>query len=137
MPETHLFEYKYFGVKRFDRKYGGSKVHMLSASALPDTGHRLPALDYTDVLSAALQLTRDYSEINNIFRLMCFNVFAHNRDDHAKNFSFLYDRGKRSVSPAYDLVYMAGMDGEHAIAIDGEGKAPQRRILRASPKMSG
>lgn len=27
----------------------------------------------------------------NWYRRMCFNVFAHNRDDHAKNFSWIYD----------------------------------------------
>ncbi len=35
---------------------------------------------------------------------MCFNVYAHNRDDHSKNFSFLYDEEEMRwiVSPAYD-----------------------------------
>ena len=27
-----------------------------------------------------------------MFRRMCFNVFAHNRDDHVKNFTFLYHK---------------------------------------------
>lgn len=27
--------------------------------------------------------------IENMFRRMCFNVFAHNRDDHSKNFIYL------------------------------------------------
>ena len=34
------------------------------------------------------------------------NVLANNRDDHAKNFSFLLDaRNKWVLSPAYDLVF--------------------------------
>ena len=41
---------------------------------------RIPNLDY-DLL---MQLTRSMSECEKLFRLMCFNVFAHNRDDHSK-----------------------------------------------------
>jgi serine/threonine-protein kinase HipA len=102
---------------------------MISASGLLESSHRLPALDYTDIIYATLQLTRDYREAEKMFRLMCFNVFAHNRDDHSKNFSFLYDDGKWSVSPAYDLVYAPGMGGEHATSIDGEGRNPTEKDL--------
>ena len=35
-------------------------------------------------------------DIENMFRRMCFNVFAHNRDDHSKNFTYLYDEEKDS-----------------------------------------
>lgn len=121
-PETRLFEGKYFGAKRFDRKADGSKVFMISASGLLDASHRLPTLDYNNLMAATLQLTRDFREVEKMFRLMCFNVFTHNRDDHAKNFSFLYDDGHWQVSPVYDLVYADGMGGEHATAIDGEGR---------------
>ncbi|MDR2884507.1 MAG: type II toxin-antitoxin system HipA family toxin [Deferribacteraceae bacterium] len=137
MPETRLFERKFFGVKRFDRKADGSKVHMLSASALLDASHRFPTLDYTDLLRGALNLTRDYSEVDKLFRLMCFNVFIHNRDDHAKNFSFLYDDGRWQVSPAYDLVYAAGMGGEHATTIAGEGKNPTEKDMLMVATMVG
>ncbi|GHV42437.1 hypothetical protein FACS1894187_24670 [Synergistales bacterium] len=80
---------------------------MLSASALLDADHRLPAIDYNDLMKATLALTRDFREVEKLFRLMCFNVLAHNHDDHVKNFSFLYDDGKWSLAPAYDLVYAA------------------------------
>ena len=51
-----------------------------------------------------------------LFRLMCLNVFAHNREDHSKNFSFLYDDTKKEwcLSPAYDLTYSFSFNGEHA-----------------------
>jgi serine/threonine-protein kinase HipA len=58
---------------------------------------------------------------------MCFNVFAHNRDDHAKNFSFLYEQGKWRLSPAYDLTYSNSIGGEHATTINGNGKNPQMK----------
>lgn len=129
MPETRLFENKYFGVKRFDRLKNGEKVHMLSASALLNASHRLPVLDYSDLMKATQMLTRDMQEVEKIFRLMCFNVFMHNRDDHAKNFSFIYTDGRWKVSPAYDLVYSEGIMGEHATTIAGEGKNPTKQHM--------
>jgi len=71
-----------------------------------------------------------------MFRLMCFNVFAHNRDDHAKNFSFLYVDSKWKASPAYDLVYSEGPGGEHTTAIAGEGKNPtEKDIFRVADEV--
>lgn len=55
---------------------------------------------------------------------MCFNVFAHNRDDHSKNFSYLYQNGKWVLSPAYDLTYSNSIGGEHTTTVDGNGKDP-------------
>ena len=110
MTETRLFPSKicsgYFGIKRFDRK-NAKKVHMVSVSGLLETSHRLPNLDYNILMKLTLELTRNYEDIEQLFRLMCFNVFAHNRDDHSKNFSFLFDNTKKEwhLSPAYDLTY--------------------------------
>lgn len=124
MPKTNLFNGKYFGVQRFDRKPDGTKVHVLSASGLLNASHRMPTIDYIDLLKATHILTRDIREVEKMFRLMCFNVFMHNRDDHTKNFSFIYDDGKWSISPAYDLVYSDGPGGEHTTTIAGNGKNP-------------
>lgn len=129
MPETRLFDDKYFGVKRFDRQKNGEKVHMLSISALLNASHRFPCLDYSDIMKATLILTRNMREVEKMFRLMCFNVFMHNRDDHSKNFSFIYTDGKWKVSPAYDLVFSKGIMGEHTTTIAGEGKNPTEQHL--------
>jgi len=147
VPEIKLFEDKYFGVKRFDRKPKGKsvsvpalsvqKVFMISASGLLDTSHRFPTLDYNSLMTLTLELTRDFRELEKMFRLMCFNVFSHNRDDHSKNFSFLYDDEKWQVSPVYDLVYSDGMNGEHATAIDGEGRSPTEKHIMAVAKKAG
>lgn len=129
MTETKLFPSEicsgYFGIKRFDRK-DGKKVHMVSVSGLLETSHRLPNLDYNLLMKLTLGLTRNYEDIEQLFRLMCFNVFAHNRDDHSKNFSYLYDDNKKEwhLSPAYDLTYSSSFNGEHATTINGEGKNP-------------
>ncbi|MDR3013067.1 MAG: type II toxin-antitoxin system HipA family toxin [Chitinispirillales bacterium] len=137
VPETRLFNGKYFGAHRFDRKPDGQKIFMISASGLLDVDHRNPVLDYNHLMQATLSLTRDFREVERMFRLMCFNVFSHNRDDHAKNFSFLYDDGRWQLSPAYDLVYNTGLGitGEHATMIDGEGHNPtEKHILSVAQK---
>lgn len=54
---------------------------------------------------------------------MCFNVFSHNRDDHSKNFTFLFD-GNWELAPAYDLTYSNSINGEHATTINNEGLNP-------------
>jgi serine/threonine-protein kinase HipA len=134
MPETRLFESKihagYFGAKRFDRlNVEGNyiqKVHMVSVAGLLETSHRTPNLDYHILMKLTMQLTRDYGEIEKLFRVMCFNVFAHNRDDHSKNFAYLYDNKDKCwrLSPAYDLTYSHSIGGEHATTINGEGVNP-------------
>lgn len=142
MTETQLFPSKicsgYFGIKRFDRK-NGKKVHMVSASGLLETSHRLPNLDYNALMKLTLELTRNYQDIEQLFRLMCFNVFAHNRDDHSKNFSFLFDDTKKEwcLSPAYDLTYSFSFNGEHATTINGEGKNPTLDDILAVAKNIG
>jgi serine/threonine-protein kinase HipA len=136
-PETKLLEGRYFGVKRFDRKSSGEKVFMISAGGLLDVSHRMPVSDYNHLMNATFDLIRDKREVEKMFRLMCFNVFAHNRDDHARNFSFLYDNGKWQVSPVYDLVYNAGMGltKEHATMINGNGRNPtEEDILSVAKK---
>ncbi|MCR5260753.1 MAG: type II toxin-antitoxin system HipA family toxin [Candidatus Gastranaerophilales bacterium] len=142
MSETRLFESKicsgYFGIKRFDRQ-NGKKVHMVSVSGLLETSHRLPNLDYNILMKLTLELTKNYQDIEQLFRLMCFNVFARNRDDHSKNFSFLYVENKKEwhLSPAYDLTYSSSFNGEHATTINGEGKNPTTEHILAVAKNIG
>ncbi len=119
----------YFGTKRFDfiEDQGGMvRVHMVSAAGLLETSHRIPNLDYDLLMKLTLKLTRDMEECKKLFRLMCFNVFAHNRDDHSKNFTYIYvEQEKRWVlSPAYDLTYSNSIGGEHATTVHGEGRDP-------------
>ena len=92
VPEARLFKSRksegFFGVKRFDR-LDGKHLHMHTVSGLLHADHRFPSLDYETLMKATLWLTKDIREGEKLLRLAAFNVFAHNRDDHAKNFSFL------------------------------------------------
>ncbi len=146
MPETKLFPSKissgYFGIKRFDRKKLSTgtirKLHMISVSGLLETSHRIPNLDYNDLMQLTLNLTKNFEEVEKLFRLMCFNVFSHNRDDHSKNFSFIYneDLNKWELSPAYDLTYSYSINGEHATTINGNGINPDLNdILKVAEKI--
>lgn len=124
----------YFATKRFDRE-NGQKTHMVSVSALLETSHRIPNLDYNILMQLTLKLTHSYEEVEKLFRLMCFNVFAHNRDDHSKNFSYLYQDGVWKLSPAYDLTYSNSIGGEHATTVNGNGTNPGiKDILEVAKK---
>lgn len=128
MPDTHLFPAKrgagYFAVKRFDRG-GNKRLHMHTAGGLLHSNFRLPSLDYEDLIALTGRLTRDVREVEKMFRLAVFNVLSHNRDDHAKNFSFLMDeKGEWKLSPAYDLTFSSGVRGEQSTMVMGEGKTP-------------
>lgn len=140
VPETRLFPSRrcagYFGTKRFDRA-GGQKLHMASASALLEVSHRVPALDYSSLMALTWQLTRQAGELERLFTLMCFNVFAHNRDDHSNNFTFLCENGTWRLSPAYDLTYSNSLGGEHATTVAGEGKSPAMKDILAVAKKAG
>lgn len=120
MAETRLFEGTFFGVRRFDREEG-KRIHMHSAAGLLYASHRLPSLDYSDLLKATMALTRDVRETEKIFRQMVFNILTGNRDDHARNFSFLYRDGQWRVSPAYDLLPSEGFNGNHSTTVNGKG----------------
>ncbi|MCF8372686.1 MAG: type II toxin-antitoxin system HipA family toxin [Bacteroidales bacterium] len=131
MPETKLFEEKYFGARRFDR-VGEKRVLMHSASGLLYANHRLPSLDYVDLIKATLALTKNMEEAYKLFRQMVFNVLTGNKDDHAKNFSFLFKGGQWQLSPAYDLVPSSGFNGNHSTTVAGEGNPSRNHIFEVA-----
>ena len=147
MEDVKLFESQrcsgYFGTKRFDRVRrddgGMTRRHMVSVSGLLETSHRIPNLDYDLLMRLTFMLTKDIEECMKLYRLMCFNVFAHNRDDHSKNFTFIYlgDEKRWILSPAYDLTYSNSLNGEHATTINGNGVNPGINDLLEVAKKAG
>ena len=133
MPATHLFPSQkgsgYFAVKRFDRDKN-KRFHMHTVSGLIHSNYRFPSHDYEDLLALTSAITKDIREVEKMFRLAVFNVMAHNRDDHAKNFSFLMDEsGEWKLSPAYDLTFSNGPGGEQSTMVMGEGRNITRTNL--------
>ena len=148
VPETRLLPSKrcggYFSVRRFDRtrQPDGSlrRHHMLTAAAILELDFRTPGMDYRDLMKLTKILCRDRREdVGQMFRRMCFNVFAHNRDDHSKNFTFLCDdiKDRWSLSPAYDLTWSSTYYGEHTTTVDGNGRDPGMKELLAVGKAAG
>jgi len=135
MPNTKLLQGKYFAVERFDR-IGDTRVHIQSVAGLTHSDFRYPTLDYDDLLGLTLHLTKNVEEQIKMFRLAVFNLFAHNRDDHAKNFSFLLDKDNNwQLAPAYDLTFSQGPGGEHSTTYLGEGKNPtQEHLIKLANK---
>lgn len=128
MPETRLFDNKYFGVERFDRTID-KRNYVITLSGLTNTWHGENEVSYEDLLEYTLRLTENHKDIENAFKIAVFNVLANNRDDHTKNISFIMDRnGQWSLSPAYDIIYSSGL-GRQAMSINGESYAITKNDL--------
>jgi serine/threonine-protein kinase HipA len=141
MPQIHLFDAQtgagYFAIKRFDRM-GHQRLHMHTACGLLHSDYRTPSLDYEDLIVLTSSLARDVREVEKIYQLAVFNVLAHNRDDHSKNFSFLMNEmGEWKLSPAYDLTFSSGPRGEQSTLVMGEGKTPTVQHLRKLGQEAG
>lgn len=117
MPETRLFEDKYFGVERFDRTPHG-KLHVASVAGLVGADYRIPSMDYAHIFQVCAALTHSVAEMWKVYRLMVFNYLIDNKDDHAKNFSFIYRDGDWYFAPAYDLLPSDGINGFRTTSIN-------------------
>jgi serine/threonine-protein kinase HipA len=130
MPETRLFTTSegdaFFGAARFDRKQN-QRFHVHTFGNLIHSNFRVPECDYAQLLKTTRILTKNQTDVAAAFRLMVFNILAHNRDDHVKNFAFmLNDRKEWRLTPAYDLTFAHGPGGEHTMTVAGEGRQPDR-----------
>lgn len=129
IPEVRLLDplpdgERCFAIRRFDRN-DNARSHIHTLANLLHTDFRLPNLDYEHLLRATQQLTGNHASVRECFRRAVFNLLAHNRDDHGKNFSFLMHRdGTWDVAPAYDLMFVEGPGGEHTMTFKGEGCRP-------------
>ena len=122
VPDFKLFEGKYFASRRFDLDHG-ERLHVATAGALLNESIDFPKLDYKTLLHLTGYLTQDPAQVEAMFRLMAFNVLADNKDDHAKNFSFIWRDGRWRLAPAYDLTPVPeGYNGEHATSVNGNGR---------------
>jgi len=133
MSECKLFKGKtgqlYFGTKRFDR-IGNSRLHVHTASGLMHDNFGASTMDYGHLMDCAFQLEKHVRAYEKIFRLAAFNVFAHNRDDHSKNFSFIMNnKGEWQFAPAYDLTFSYSSYGFHSTMVAGESQNPKTEHL--------
>lgn len=133
MPETRLFENKYFGVERFDRTPNG-KLHVVSMAGLVGADYRLPSIDYIHIFQVCSMLTHSIVELWDVFRLMTFNYLIGNKDDHAKNFAFIYHDRSWHVAPAYDLLPSDGINGFRTTSINDQIEPTKEDIVAVAAK---
>jgi len=140
VAEPRLFETargRYFASRRFDRS-GPRRIHVLTAAGLLDVApQQALAADYVDLLKLVRLVTRSEAEVAVVYRQAAFNVLAHNRDDHLKQFAFRRQSGVWRCAPAYDLTFSEGPRGEHTLLVAGEGRAPGAEHLWRLAEQAG
>lgn len=125
VPDTYLLtgnksKLSSFAIKRFDIDDKGERLHTHTFAGLLGLNFREVNVDYSELLRVTSDLTRDHREVVEVFRRMVFNYLGCNKDDHAKNFSFVMNKsGQWLLSPAYDIGYSSGESGLHSMAING------------------
>ena len=144
MSDTRLFELPKgrfaFGTQRFDRRGDGGqhRVHVHTLAGLLHANFQVPSVSYEDFFRVTRRLARDQRELVKALKLAAFNVLMNNRDDHAKNLSFMREAdGRWLLAPPYDLTYCPGYQGEHFMDMAGEGKAPARAHVLAAAQQAG
>lgn len=129
MTECRLLEENgraHFMTRRFDRLSGNEKVHMQTLCGIAHYDYKmLHAYSYEQAFQVMRRLRLPYSQAEEMFRRMVFNVIARNQDDHTKNISFLMDKsGRWSLSPAYDMSWSYNPKGvwtsTHQMSINGK-----------------
>ena len=115
----------HFLTKRFDRQ-NGEKIHMQTLCGIAHYDYRNPrSYSYEQAFNVMRALRLPYSQAQEMYRRMVFNVVIRNQDDHTKNISFLMDRqGKWTLSPAYDMGFAynpkGGWTAQHQMSINGK-----------------
>lgn len=141
MTATQFFELpggrSAFATRRFDRR-GEQRVHVHSLAGLLHANFQVPSVSYEDFFRVTRRLTRDQRELKKAVQRCAFNILMNNRDDHAKNLSFLLDAdGSWRLAPPYDLTYCPGYNGEHFMDVAGEAVAPKRNDVIRAAKAAG
>lgn len=132
IPRIGLVRDKYFAIERFDVDRKGQRYHVATAAALLKTDFRKQDVDYTNLLALTGYLTQDPLQVEQMYRRMVFNIIALNKDDHAKNFTFLCEEGSWRLAPAYDITYSPqGSNGEHATSLFYDGNPSLDLIIKA------
>lgn len=127
MTECSLIEENgraHFLTKRFDRE-NGRKIHLQTLCGIAHYDFRQQrGYSYEQAFNVMRRLRLPYSQAQEMFRRMVFNVILRNQDDHTKNISFLMDPdGQWRLSPAYDMGFAYNPAGvwtrTHQMSVNG------------------
>ncbi len=136
VPDFKLLKGKYFASKRFDINAAGQREHIATAGALLNESILNPKMDYRNLLALTGFLTQSPTQVEETYRRMIFNILTANKDDHAKNFSFICRDGAWSLAPAYDLTLCAnGYNGQHATSVNNSGAPCLRDVLEVGTRI--
>lgn len=108
-------------IKRFDRIKSNNwydKVLMHSLAGALHTNFRFPSFNYDGFLKMTWFMTQSYTQVELAFERCVFNVIFWNKDDHTKNFSYVFtDKNRWILSPAYDLTLNNGLNWHHQMDV--------------------
>lgn len=135
IPRIRLLKDRYFAIERFDIE-DGRGVHVVTAAALLKSDFRNQDADYTNLLALTGYLTQDPHQVEEMYRRMVFNLVCDNKDDHAKNFSFICRKWVWSLAPAYDITYSPeGSNGQHATSLFYDGNPAKDLVIKAGTRI--
>lgn len=146
MTECKLYEccgHRHFMTRRFDRLYGGKKLHYQSLCGIAHYDFNMPgAYSYEQALDVVKRLGLGYEALEQMYRRAVFNICARNQDDHAKNIGFLMDkRGVWSLAPAFDMTYAYNPEGawtgSHQMTFNGKRGGFTLDDFKAVAKFAG
>ncbi len=129
MTECRLLEENsraHFMTRRFDREHGKGKLHIQSFCAIAHYDfNEVTSFSYEQLFETMRRLLLPYTDAEQLYRRMVFNVMVRNCDDHTKNFSFSMDKtGKWKLAPAFDVChsYRPGSTwvSQHSLSINGK-----------------
>lgn len=146
MTECRLLEENsraHFMTRRFDREDGRGKLHVQSFCSIAHLDfNNIIHYSYEQLFETMRLLRLPYSEAEQLYRRMVFNVAARNCDDHTKNFSFIMDKtGEWKLAPAYDICHAYRPDSnwvnQHCLSINGKRNDITRQdLLSVAGKMN-
>lgn len=146
MTECRLLEENgraHFMTRRFDRELGKGKLHVQSFCAIAHYDFNdITAYSYEQLFETMRAMLLPYTDAEQLYRRMVFNVMARNCDDHTKNFSFVMDKnGKWKLSPAFDVCYSyrpgSPWVSQHSLSINSKRRNITRQdLLDVAKKMN-
>jgi serine/threonine-protein kinase HipA len=91
---------------------------------------------YSQLFDTASRLRLPYSNREEVFRRMVFNVMSRNCDDHSKNFSYRLKQGAAwELAPAYDVTFAHNPQSkwthQHLMSVNGKFRGFTREDLLA------
>lgn len=116
----------HFMTKRFDREGDSTKHHIQTFCAMKHFDYnQITSFSYEQLFQTMRELKLTYSDAEQLFRRMVFNVVARNCDDHTKNFAFrLKKDGTWELAPAYDICHAYQPKhqwvSQHVLSVNGK-----------------